>query len=122
MRRPADHAPYRHPPAPEPSAPRLLLRPQECADALGVSLRSVMTMVANGEIPHTRIGERCLRFPVEGLRAWVARRTTWPTELVPSGHEQAPFSQGFPAATAMPAAPQTEAMRDAANGGDRNDA
>jgi excisionase family DNA binding protein len=64
-------------------SPRLLLRPQEAANALGLSLRTLMSMVTSGEIPHTRIGERNLRFPLEALREWVARRTTWPTELVP---------------------------------------
>jgi excisionase family DNA binding protein len=64
------------------NTPRILLRPQEAANALGVSLRTLMSLVTAGEVPHTRIGERNLRFPVDGLRAWVARRTTWPTELV----------------------------------------
>jgi len=63
-------------------SPRLLLRPQEAANALGVSLRTLMSLVTSGEIPHTRIGERNLRFPLDGLREWVARRTIWPTELV----------------------------------------
>jgi excisionase family DNA binding protein len=48
--------------------PRLLLRPQEAANALGVSLRTLMSLVTSGEVPHTRIGERNLRFPLEGLR------------------------------------------------------
>ena len=61
---------------------RLLLRPQEAADSLGVSLRTVMALVASREIPHTRIGERNLRFPLDGLREWVAKRTAWPTQLV----------------------------------------
>ncbi len=60
---------------------RLLLRPQEAANALGVSLRTLMSLVTSNEIPHTRIGDRNLRFPLDGLREWVARRTIWPTEL-----------------------------------------
>ena len=71
-------------------SPRLLLRPQEAANALGVSLRTLMSLVTSGEIPHTRIGERNLRFPLEGLREWVARRTTWPTELVPGADPREP--------------------------------
>jgi excisionase family DNA binding protein len=69
---------------------RLLLRPQEAANALGVSLRTLMSLVASGEIPHTRIGERNLRFPLDALREWVARRTTWPTELVASADAAIP--------------------------------
>ncbi len=60
---------------------RILLRPQEAANALGVSLRCLMAWVSAGEIPVVRLGERVLRLPVDGLRAWVAQRTTWPTEL-----------------------------------------
>jgi excisionase family DNA binding protein len=69
------------------NVPRLLLRPQEAANSLGISLRSLMAMVAANEVPFTRIGERCLRFSMDGLRDWVAKRTTWPTELVPVGPE-----------------------------------
>ena len=38
---------------------------------LGVSLRTLMSLVTSGEIPHTRIGERNLRFPLDALREWV---------------------------------------------------
>ena len=73
---------------------RLLLRPQEAADALGVSLRTVMGWVQAGEIPVTRLGERNLRFPLDGLREWVAQRTTWPTAMVPLGPEETGNSPG----------------------------
>ena len=69
--------------------PQLLLRPQEAANALGISLRTVMAMVGKNEIPFVRLGERNLRFPLEGLRHWVASRTTWPTELATSEQPQA---------------------------------
>ena len=83
-------------------SPRLLLRPQEAANALGVSLRTLMSLVTSGEIPHTRIGERNLRFPLDGLREWVARRTTWPTELVTGADPREPqqVTQRFCSATA----------------------
>lgn len=67
--------------AADPSPPRIAMRPQEAANALGLSLRTLMDLVKNGEIPVTRLGERNLRFPVDGLRAWVATRTTWPTSM-----------------------------------------
>ena len=60
---------------------KLVLRPQEAADALGVSLRTIMEWVKAGEIPTVRLGERNLRFPLDGLRDWVAQRTTWPTAM-----------------------------------------
>ena len=63
----------------EPITPqplRLLLRPQEAADALGISLRTLMTMVERDEIPYVRIGVRNLRFSVDGLRTWIAARST----------------------------------------------
>jgi hypothetical protein len=48
-----------------------------------------MGMVATDEIPHTRIGERNLRFPVDALREWAAQRTTWPiTVNIPPEEEQ----------------------------------
>ena len=60
----------------EPTAERLLLRPAEAAEALGISLRTLMTWVNAGAIPVTRLGERCLRFSVASLRDWIADRTT----------------------------------------------
>ena len=85
---------------------RLLLRPQEAANALGVSLRTLMSLVTSNEIPHTRIGDRNLRFPLDGLREWVARRTIWPTELALAqtreNHSQ--LHSGCAAQTAAPAA------------------
>jgi hypothetical protein len=57
-----------------------------------------MGMVASNEIPFTRIGERNLRFPVDGLRQWVAQRSTWPTSMsVPTGPEQSTVTSGIPA-------------------------
>jgi excisionase family DNA binding protein len=60
----------------EPRPFRLLLRPQEAADALGISLRGLMNMVDHDEIPYVRIGVRNLRFSVDDLRAWIAERST----------------------------------------------
>ncbi len=65
----------------DPALDRIALRPNEAARALGVSLRCLMQWAKDGEIPVTRLGERCLRFPVDGLKQWVASRTTWPTAV-----------------------------------------
>jgi len=56
--------------------PRLLLRPQEAAIALGISLRTLMHLADTGEIPSTRIGTRNLRFSVQALRDWIATKTS----------------------------------------------
>ncbi|MGO9110465.1 MAG: helix-turn-helix transcriptional regulator [Thermoguttaceae bacterium] len=55
---------------------RLLLRPQEAANSLGVSLRSLMMWVADGSVPHVRLGNRCLRFSVVDLQSWIRERST----------------------------------------------
>ena len=52
---------------------RLLYRPAEAADAIGVSRSRMYELIASEEIPSIRVG-RTLRVPVEGLRQWVARR------------------------------------------------
>ncbi len=61
---------------PTPPALRLLLRPQEAANSLGVSLRSLMAWAAAGEVPVVRLGDRCLRFSVADLQVWIATRST----------------------------------------------
>jgi excisionase family DNA binding protein len=72
-----------------PADPCLLLKPQQAANALGVSLRTLMGLVATNDVPHVRLGDRNLRFPLEGLRSWVNSRTTWPTTLGPTEPPQA---------------------------------
>jgi excisionase family DNA binding protein len=54
---------------------RLLLRPTEAADAIGVSRSKAYTLISNGEIPSIRIGGS-VRVPVEALRAWIDRQVT----------------------------------------------
>jgi excisionase family DNA binding protein len=50
---------------------RLALRAPEAAAALGISLRSLMTLVKAGDVPFVRIGERSLRFPRAALERWL---------------------------------------------------
>lgn len=64
---------------------RLLLRPAEAAERLGVSLRSLMAWTAAGEIPAIRVGQRCLRFSLDDLRTWIDAHRIGP--LVPGGLE-----------------------------------
>ncbi len=72
----APRNPVPHSPPPSLPAQRLLLRPQEAANSLGVSLRSLMGWAAAGEVPTVRLGDRCLRFAVADLETWIAARST----------------------------------------------
>jgi excisionase family DNA binding protein len=49
---------------------RLLLRPTEAADRLGISRSRIYELIAQGVIPSIRIGNT-LRVPAEALRRWV---------------------------------------------------
>jgi excisionase family DNA binding protein len=52
---------------------RILYRPTEAAEAIGVSRARVYELIAAGIIPSIRIGSS-IRVPVEALRQWVARQ------------------------------------------------
>jgi excisionase family DNA binding protein len=49
---------------------RLLLRPAEAAEAIGVSRSRVYELLASGELPSIRVG-RTVRVPVAALHAWI---------------------------------------------------
>lgn len=49
---------------------RLLLKPPEVAEALGLSRSRVYELLASGELPALRIGSS-VRVSVEALRRWV---------------------------------------------------
>ena len=61
-------------------ADRLLLRPAEAADAIGVSRARAYELIAAGVLPSIRIGTS-IRVPVDALRAWVDRRLEERAEL-----------------------------------------
>lgn len=65
-------------PIPVEPVPRVALSVAEAAKALSLSDRTITSMIAKGEIPVVRIGKRRL-IPVDGLREWIASRTTTPT-------------------------------------------
>jgi excisionase family DNA binding protein len=52
---------------------RLMYRPAEAADAIGVSRAKVYELIASGQIPAIRIGSGggCIRVPVQALRNWI---------------------------------------------------
>jgi excisionase family DNA binding protein len=54
-------------------ADRLLYRPAEAADAIGVSRARAYELIAAGTLPSIRIGGS-IRVPVEALREWVNRQ------------------------------------------------
>jgi excisionase family DNA binding protein len=58
---------------------KLLLRPIEAAEAIGIGRSKIYELLASGALPSIRIG--CsLRVPVDGLREWIARQTAERTE------------------------------------------
>jgi excisionase family DNA binding protein len=52
---------------------RLLLRPIEAAEAIGVGRSKIYELLASGELPSIRVGSS-VRVPVDALRAWIARQ------------------------------------------------
>ena len=59
--------------APSQAAEPILLRPIDAARLLAISPRKLWELTNTSEVPSVRIG-RCLRYPREELRAWVAGR------------------------------------------------
>ncbi len=68
---------------------RLLLRPSEVAEALGVSRTKAYELIARGELPSVRVGHS-LRVSADDLAAWIQRLRE--TEF--SG-EETPASSGI---------------------------
>lgn len=58
---------------------RLLLRPTEAAEAIGIGRSKIYELLASGDLPSIRIGGS-VRVPVDALRAWIARQVTDRTE------------------------------------------
>ena len=55
-----------------PDSSQLLLRVSEVARVLGISRQRAYQLVADGTLPHTRIGPRTIRIPRAALEAWLA--------------------------------------------------
>jgi excisionase family DNA binding protein len=51
---------------------KLLLKPSEAAELLGVGPMRVLLLIQEGRIPVLRVGKR-VRIPVDALREWVRR-------------------------------------------------
>jgi prophage regulatory protein len=54
---------------------RLLLRPGEVAEAIGVSRSKTYELIAAGDIPSVFVGN-CRRVPLDALRQWIDRQLT----------------------------------------------
>jgi excisionase family DNA binding protein len=53
---------------------KLLLRPVEVAAMLSISRSSVYELIAAGDIPSIKLGDRMVRVPAEAIREIVERR------------------------------------------------
>jgi excisionase family DNA binding protein len=54
---------------------KLLLRPNEAAELLGLGRSKLYELIAAGTIPALRVG-RSLRVPLDGLRRWVVDQSS----------------------------------------------
>jgi excisionase family DNA binding protein len=52
---------------------RMLLRPAEAAEAIGVGRSKVYELLASGELPSIRIGGS-VRVPLDKLREWIEQK------------------------------------------------
>jgi len=52
---------------------KLLLRPTEAAEVLGISRSKLYQMLAGGQLPVVRVGQS-KRIPVRGLERWIRKR------------------------------------------------
>jgi len=52
----------------------LVVSMREAANLLGVSLRTISSLTADGDLPHARIGRRVV-YPVAALERWLASRS-----------------------------------------------
>ena len=59
---------------------RLMLRPAEAADAIGVSRSKAYELISRGEIPSIKVGG-CVRIPIAALEEWIAQQLAAPREV-----------------------------------------
>lgn len=52
---------------------KLLLRPVEAAEVIGIGRSKIYQLLASGELPSVKIGSS-VRVPLDELRAWVRRQ------------------------------------------------
>ena len=54
--------------------PRLALKPAEAARSLGIGSRLLWSLTNQGRIPHVRLGEKRIVYPVHLLSEWLAKQ------------------------------------------------
>ena len=59
----------------EQNPTKLLYRPLEAANAIGVSRAKMYQLIAAGKLPSIRVGAS-VRVPVKGLNDWIERQVT----------------------------------------------
>ena len=52
---------------------RLMLKPAEVAEAIGISRSKTYELLQRGQIPSVRVGSS-VRVPVDALKAWIAKQ------------------------------------------------
>ena len=60
---------------------RVLLRPEEAAEALGISRTTAYELIRKNELPSIKIG-RSRRVPVDGMLAWLHRQREQAGEVI----------------------------------------
>ena len=71
---------------------RILLRPAEAAETLGVSRSRIYELLAAGDLPSVRLGQ-CVRVPSDALRRWVEEHTRQPEGLSTEDAARGPAGQ-----------------------------
>lgn len=54
---------------------KLLYRPTELIELLGCSRSKIYSLIAEGAIPHIKVGPRGIRVPAEGIRQWIREKS-----------------------------------------------
>jgi len=54
----------------------LLVPKREAAHMLGISERTLHDLTRDGVVPHVRLGQRGVRYPVESLKSWIESQLT----------------------------------------------
>ncbi|MEM7229437.1 MAG: helix-turn-helix domain-containing protein [Planctomycetota bacterium] len=63
-----------------PQPPKLALRANEAAQALGVSRRKLWELTNRGVIPHVRVG-RSILYPISALNDWLGEHSKEGTSI-----------------------------------------
>ncbi len=55
-----------------------MLSPKELARRCGVAINTVYWWVATAQVPHVRLGRRCVRFRADEIDAWLEAKRVAP--------------------------------------------